>query len=79
MKINLLAMLPVLWLTLSNPLQAAIISSDFGTDAGGWVGIPGEGSVTYVATGGNPGGHIRVTDIGIGGPLGSVQSRPANF
>ena len=56
----------------SAPATALTISSTFDTDAEGWTGNPGEGSVAWVAAGGNPAGHIRVTDIGVGGvPFGS--------
>jgi hypothetical protein len=69
-----------LTLVFANPISAQItISSTFGTDAEGWIGIPGEGSVSYSATGGNPGGHIRVTDIGVGGGLGSGAIAPSQF
>lgn len=56
----------------SLPAAALTIASTFDTDAEGWTGNPGEGAVAWVAAGGNPGGHIRVTDIGVGGvPFGS--------
>lgn len=58
---------------------AATIVSTFDSDADGWTGIPNEGAVAFVASGGNPGGHIRVTDIGTGGPLGSGAVAPAKF
>lgn len=45
---------------------AATQSSTFDSDAEGWIGNPGQGALTYVATGGNPDGHIRITDIGAG-------------
>ncbi len=48
------------------PASAVTISNTFDTDAQGWTGNPGQGQLTYVAAGGNPGGHIRVTDIGAG-------------
>ena len=51
--------------------HAVTITSTFDVDAEGWTGIPGEGSLSYVAAGGNPDGHVRITDIGVGGPLGS--------
>lgn len=52
--------------------NAAAITSSFDVDGEGWVANPGEGALNFVATGGNPGGHIRITDIGIGGvPFGS--------
>ena len=61
----------VVVMVLSLSAHAATIISTFDTDAEGWTGIPGEGSLSYLAAGGNPGGHVRVTDIGVGGPLGS--------
>lgn len=57
---------------VSLPASALTIASTFDTDAEGWTGNPGEGSVAWSAAGGNPAGHIRVTDIGVGGvPFGS--------
>jgi hypothetical protein len=80
MKNNLLSLAVVALATIfSTSSYAAIISSTFDTDADGWTGIPGEGSVAYSATGGNPGGHIRVTDIGSGGVLGSGAVAPSKF
>lgn len=46
--------------------EAATLSSTFDTDADGWTGNVPEGALSYVATGGNPGGHIRLTDTGAG-------------
>lgn len=46
--------------------SAATITNSFDTDAQGWTGNPGEGSLTWVAGGGNPDGHIRIMDIGGG-------------
>jgi len=61
-------------------VSAATISSNFDTGDDGWIGIPGEGSVSFVASGGNPDGHIRVTDIGSGGGLlGSGAIAPNKF
>ena len=52
--------------------QAIAIISTFDVDAEGWTPNPGEASLAHVAAGGNPGGHIRLTDIGTGGvPFGS--------
>ena len=65
------AALALALLTLSFSAQAVTIINTFDTDAQGWTGIPGEGALSYFGTGGNPGGHVRVTDIGVGGPLGS--------
>jgi hypothetical protein len=69
----------LIWLVLLNSAHAAVISSTFDTDDEGWIGIPGEGSVAFFPTGGNPGGHIRVTDIGGGGPFGSGAIAPPKF
>ncbi|MGC3939538.1 VPLPA-CTERM sorting domain-containing protein [Roseobacter sp. EG26] len=46
--------------------SAATITNSFDSDAQGWTGNPGEGSLAWVASGGNLGGHIRITDIGGG-------------
>lgn len=48
------------------PALSSTLSSTFDADAEGWEGNPGQGALTYVASGGNPGGHIRVTDIDAG-------------
>ena len=40
----------------SSSSYALTISSTFDTNDEGWIGIPGEGSASYSATGGNPGG-----------------------
>ena len=63
----------------SSSSYALTISSTFDTNDEGWIGIPGEGSASYSATGGNPGGHISVTDIGSGGLLGSGAVAPGKF
>jgi len=68
-----------LFFVLANPVQAATISSTFDASGEGWIGIPGEGSSQFFASGGNPGGHIRVTDIGVGGDLGSGAIAPSKF
>ncbi len=49
---------------------AATISNTFDTDAQGWTGNVPEGSLSYSNAGGNPGGHVRVTDTGAGGVNG---------
>lgn len=69
----------VLLSVLANPVYAAVVSSTFDASAEGWIGIPGEGSAAFVSSGGNPGGHIRVTDIGGGGILGSGAIAPSKF
>lgn len=46
--------------------SSATIMNTFDSSAQGWTGNPGEGSLAWVAAGGNPGGHIRITDIGAG-------------
>ena len=59
---------------------AATIISTFDSDAEGWIANPGEGALTHAATGGNPGGHIRIQDIGAGSvPFGSGAFAPGNF
>jgi len=52
--------------------EAGTIISTFDMDAEGWTANPGEGSLAFFDAGGNPGGHIRITDIGVGSvPFGS--------
>ncbi|MCB1678072.1 MAG: PEP-CTERM sorting domain-containing protein [Halioglobus sp.] len=46
--------------------HATAIVATFDVDAQGWTANPGEGSLAYVASGGNPGGHVQITDIGVG-------------
>lgn len=53
-------------LLAGNAASAATITSTFDTDAEGWTGNPGQGLLTYLPNGGNPGGHIRIRDIGAG-------------
>lgn len=65
-------------LLFTSPAGAAVISSTFDVDDEGWIGRPGEGSLAYVATGGNPGGYISITDIGGGSP-GSGAFAPGKF
>jgi hypothetical protein len=79
MRTKHLVIFLVLLLLLANPVNAAVITSGFDFDDEGWTGIPGEGSVAFAASGGNPGGHIRVTDIGIGGLFGSGAIAPNKF
>ena len=79
MRTKHLVIFLVLLLSLANPVNAAVITSGFDFDDEGWTGIPGEGSVAFAASGGNPGGHIRVTDIGIGGLFGSGAIAPNKF
>ena len=45
---------------------ATAIASTFDVDAEGWTANPGQGSLAFISTGGNPGGHVRITDIGAG-------------
>jgi hypothetical protein len=57
-----------------------VIISTFDADDEGWTANPGEGSLAFVGAGGNPGGHIRITDIGVGGiPFGSGAFASAAF
>lgn len=79
MSIKQLIARSVLLSVLANPAHAAVVSSTFDASAEGWIGIPGEGSVAFFSSGGNPGGHIRVTDIGGGGVLGSGAIAPSKF
>ncbi len=79
MRTKHLVIFLVLLLSLANPVNAAVITSGFDFDDEGWSGIPGEGSVAFAASGGNPGGHIRVTDIGSGGRFGSGAIAPNKF
>lgn len=79
MSINRRLAYSVLLLLLAHPIHAAVITSTFDLNADGWTGIPGEGSVAFLPAGGNPGGHIRVTDIGVGGTLGSGAVVPSQF
>ena len=80
MSIKNLIIVQVLLFALVSPVQAAgVISSTFDANDEEWIGIPGEGSVSFIASGGNPGGHIRVTDIGVGVPLGSGAIAPFKF
>lgn len=49
--------------TLPTAHGAIIASSTFNTNAEGWT-VTGDGTgLTWVATGGNPGGHIRAMDV----------------
>ena len=50
----------------AQPVSAMTITNSFDADAQGWTGNPGQGALTWVAAGGNPGGHIQISDIGIG-------------
>ena len=56
-----------LLMSTSASANAATISSTFDVDEEGWAAFPGEGSLAYFGSGGNPGGHIQITDIGAGG------------
>ena len=46
--------------------SGATIVNTFDASAQGWTGNPGQGALTWVASGGNTGGHIRIRDIGAG-------------
>jgi hypothetical protein len=60
--------------------SAATIISTFDTSAEGWTPNPGQATLSWVATGGNPGGHIRISDAGGGAvPFGSGAFAPAAF
>ena len=61
----------------STPAAASIIST-FDTDSEGWTAVGDvAGPVTWLATGGNPAGHIELTDQVIGGVTYFVA--PAKF
>jgi hypothetical protein len=61
-----------LLVSISAPANAAVIASTFDVDAEGWIANPGEGMLAYFGSGGNPGGHIQITDSGGGSiPFGS--------
>jgi hypothetical protein len=49
----------------AQPVSAMTITNSFDADAQGWAGNPGQGSLAWVAAGGNPGGHIQISDIGV--------------
>ena len=63
-------LISVMICTAATPSFASTISSTFDTDAEGWTANAPEGALVHVASGGNPGGHIRVTDTGGGGVNG---------
>jgi hypothetical protein len=68
MKLHLVsALCAYLLVSVSVQANAAVISSTFDIDDEGWIAFPGEGSLAYFGSGGNPGGHIQITDIGAGG------------
>lgn len=79
MSIKQLIAHSALFFVLVNPVHAVVISSTFDAGDEGWIGIPGEGSSAFFASGGNPGGHIQITDIGGGGFLGSGAIAPSKF
>ena len=64
-------------LLAARPAEAVtIISSTFDVNDEGWTSDPGEAAVTYEATGGNPGGFLRLQDTG---PTSYVAYPPAKF
>lgn len=70
------ALVPALlcWL----PLAAVAATSQFNTDADGWVAQgDSEGPLSWVATGGNPGGHVLIDDLTTGGVTYFIA--PAKF
>jgi hypothetical protein len=80
MKAIQITFLSALLLVLAHPVDAAGVTSTFDVDADGWIGIPGEGSLSFVSSGGYPDGHVRVTDIGVGGGLlGAGAIAPSKF
>ena len=50
----------------ANSVSALTITNSFDSDPQGWIGNPGEGALAWIAVGGNPDGHIQITDIGGG-------------
>jgi len=52
--------------SLASASSAATIASTFDSDAEGWTANVPEGTLSYLGAGGNPGGHIRISDSGIG-------------
>ncbi len=66
MKHSLWVVAVAMLVWFSAPLAAATITNTFDTDQQGWTGNPGQGTLAYFATGGNPDGHIRISDSGGG-------------
>lgn len=64
MRLRLVAIAFVFACLPAGALVAATISNTFDADAQGWVANVPEGSLSYSVAGGNPGGHLRVTDSG---------------
>ncbi len=55
----------VLFLIITNSSAFGNITSTFDTDLDGWGQVPGETtSISFVSTGGNPGGYIQNSDTG---------------
>lgn len=67
---NFILLISVVICTATSPSLASTISSTFDADAEGWTANAPEGALAHVASGGNPDGHIRVTDTGGGGVNG---------
>ena len=71
-----LLMAVLLTVLLVDRVDALMISSTFDTDADGWVSNSG-GSLSYVASGGNPGGFIQIADAGVSPNYGVIA--PGKF
>lgn len=56
-------------------VQAVTIKSTFDTDAEGWTLTPGGGTLTWLSSGGNPGGHLTMRDD-VTGPLKTFAPSP---
>lgn len=68
----------VLAVLCSLPLASLATSSHFDTNDEGWIAQgDSEGPLTWVATGGNPGGHVLIDDLTTGGVTYFVA--PAKF
>ena len=78
MSIRQLLAHSALLFVLANSVHAAVIRSTFDADDEGWIGTPGGGSCAFFPSSGNPGGHIRCTDIS-GGPVASGAIAPSKF
>lgn len=60
--------------------NATSIISTFDASAEGWTANPGQATLAFFAMGGNPDGHIQISDAGAGSiPFGSGAFAPAAF
>jgi len=69
MKYNHVKIISILLLSMTGNVYGGLISSNFDTNAEGWVvsGDSTSGVPTYIASGGNSGGHIEADDTVSGG------------